>query len=317
MGSGCFKPAIGTRMPPEPVRLEAALLGLDWGTTSLRGYLMAADGRVLAERGAEAGILNVENAAFAVALNELAGDWLAAHPDMPIIASGMIGSRQGWAEVAYVDLPAAARDLNLYAHDDFARTVYFIPGLAYRNADGVPDVMRGEETQIFGAGTDGLYLLPGSHSKWALVEDGHITWFATFMTGELFAALKDHTILGRMMSDGADNDDAAFVRGVKHGFASNGALQTLFSARTLALFGELPESGVADYLSGLLIGTEITEAGLAMQDISDKTTIISNPDLGRRYLRALSCCGLSGVQAPDGAAARGQWRIAMAAGLLA
>ncbi len=278
---------------------------------------MAVDGSVLAERAADAGILNVQNGAFADALTALAGDWLAANPAMPIVASGMIGSRQGWVEVPYLDLPAAAGDVILYRHDEFERPIHFVPGLAYRNADGVPDVMRGEETQIFGAGVDGLYLLPGSHSKWALVEDGRITWFATFMTGELFAALKDHTILGRMMTEGADDDDGAFARGVKYGFASNGGLQSLFSARTLALFGELPESGVADYLSGLLIGTEIAEARLVMQDPGNMITVIGNPDLGRRYLAALAHCGLIGGQAPDGAAARGQWRIAMAAGLLA
>ena len=308
-------------MPPEPAApkvalAKAALLGLDWGTTSLRGYLMTADGTILAERAAEAGILNIQNGAFADALEDMAGDWLAADSAMPIVASGMIGSRQGWTEVPYLELPTAAADLTLYAHAGFQRTIHFVPGLALRDKDGVPDVMRGEETQIFGASADGMYLLPGSHSKWALVEAGRITWFATFMTGELFAALKDHTILGRMMS-GSGNDDAAFARGAKYGFGGSGTLQRLFSARTLALFGELPESGVAAYLSGLLIGTEIAEARALVQNSADMITIIGNPDLGQHYLAALSHCGLRGCQAAEGAAARGQWRIAKAAGILA
>ncbi|MBT4041942.1 MAG: hypothetical protein HOF11_00420, partial [Rhodospirillaceae bacterium] len=145
-GSGFTGPAAGGRMPP-----RAALLGLDWGTTTLRGFLMGEGGVVLAERSAKAGILNIQNGAFAEGLLDLAGDWLEAEGDLPIVASGMIGSRQGWAEAPYVDIPAAAGDLTLYRHDGFERPIHIIPGLARRDGDGVPDVMRGEETQIFGA----------------------------------------------------------------------------------------------------------------------------------------------------------------------
>ena len=65
--------------------------------------------------------------------------------------------------------------------------------------------MRGEETQILGVLAasgrgDGLFVLPGTHSKWARVEAGRIVGFATFMTGEVFAALKDHSLLGRLMA---------------------------------------------------------------------------------------------------------------------
>lgn len=312
--SGFTGSAAGGRMPP-----EATLLGLDWGTTTLRGYLIGEDGTVLAERSADAGILHIQHGAFADALMDLAGDWLGADKSLPIVASGMIGSRQGWAEAPYVDLPAGAGDLTLYRHDGFERPIHIVPGLARRDGDGVPDVMRGEETQIFGAHEnalqDGLFLLPGSHSKWALVRDGTVTWFATFMTGELFAALKDHTILGRMIT-GERDDAAAFARGVKYGHGTSGTLQRLFSARTLALFGELPEGGVAAYLSGLLIGAEIAEARALVQNAGTMITIIGDPDLGQRYFAALAHCGLAAGKARKGAAARGQWRIAAANGLL-
>lgn len=312
--SGCTRPAAGARMPPSP-----ALLGLDWGTTSLRGYLIAAGGAVLAKRTAEAGILNIEDGAFAEALLDLAGDWLAADQTLPIVASGMIGSRQGWLDVPYVNIPAAPSDLILQRHDGFDRPVHFVPGLLRHDADGVPDVMRGEETQIIGAHMegprDGLFLLPGSHSKWVRVADGRISWFATFMTGELFAALKDHTILGRM-TDGTRDDPAAFARGVGYGHGARGILQRLFSARTLALFGDLPEQGVAAYLSGLLIGAEIAEARTLAEGPGTIITVIGAPDLARRYLAALSQCGLGAAMAPDGAAARGHWRLATAGGLL-
>ena len=305
-------------MPP-----RTALLGLDWGTTTLRGYLIGDNGAVLAERSADAGILNIQNGAFAAALIELAGDWLAADEGFPIVASGMIGSRQGWVEVPYVEIPAGPGDLTLCGHDGFDRPLYFVPGLARRDADGVPDVMRGEETQIIGAledsppdgPNDSLFLLPGSHSKWALVAGGYITWFATFMTGELFAALKDHTILGRMITGVRDNG-TAFSRGVKYGHGATGILQRLFSARTLALFDELPQQSVASYLSGLLIGAEIAEARALVENPGAMITIIGDPVLSRHYLSALSHCGQPAQQAADGAAARGLWRIATANGLL-
>ena len=318
-GSGYTMPVAGGRMPPRAHLAKAALLGLDWGTTTLRCSLIGANGAVLAERSADAGILHIQDNAFAQALVDLAGDWLAAEGALPIVASGMIGSRQGWVEVPYVDTPAGAGDLSLHRHDGFDRAIHFVPGLARRDRDGVPDVMRGEETQIIGAGEaeleDGLYLLPGSHSKWAQVAHGRITWFATFMTGELFAALKAHTILGRMMAGAADSD-AAFARGVKYGHDAPSTLQRLFSARTLALFGELPETEVAAYLSGLLIGAEIAEARVLVQDGNPMITVVGNPDLARHYSAALAHCGLTACQAPAGAAARGQWRIALANGLL-
>ena len=135
------------------------------------------------------------------------------------------------------------------------------------------------------------------------------------MTGELFAALKDHTILGRMIT-GERDDAAAFARGVKYGHGTSGTLQRLFSARTLALFGELPEGGVAAYLSGLLIGAEIAEARALVQNAGTMITIIGDPDLGQRYFAALAHCGLAAGKARKGAAARGQWRIAAANGLL-
>ncbi|MBT3534898.1 MAG: 2-dehydro-3-deoxygalactonokinase [Rhodospirillaceae bacterium] len=297
-------------MPP-----KVALLGLDWGTTTLRGYLIGADGKVQSARTKNSGILQVEDGNFGAALNQLAGDWLGSAENLPIIASGMIGSRQGWMEVPYVELPAGPEELIPMRFDDFDRTIHMIPGLAFRNAAGIPDVMRGEETQIAGVGADGIFLMPGSHSKWVLVVNGRITWFATFMTGELFAALKDHTILGRMMA-GAVDDSAAFARGVKYGHGTAPTLQSLFSARSLALFGDLPEMGVASYLSGLLIGAEIAEAHTMMDTSGPMITIIGEADLAGHYERALSHCGFNSQPAPQDAAARGHWRIATAAGLL-
>src|SRR5262249_54043851 len=149
------------------------------------------------------------------------GGWIASHGVVPIILSGMIGSRQGWREAPYARCPAGADDLVealvRFEHDGLALAL--VPGLSAENT-GMPDVMRGEETQIFGAlalsgRDDGLFLLPGTHSKWANVSARRIMSFRTFMTGEVFGALKDHTILGRLMH--GDEDPAGFARGVGEG----------------------------------------------------------------------------------------------------
>jgi 2-dehydro-3-deoxygalactonokinase len=131
----------------------AALIGLDWGTTSLRAYRIAAGGAVLERREAARGILSVAGGAFAEALAEVADDWLAAEPRAPVLASGMIGSRQGWREVPYADCPAGAAELARGLAEVVGPggcTVRLVPGLQARDAGGVPDVMRGEETQILG-----------------------------------------------------------------------------------------------------------------------------------------------------------------------
>ena len=249
------------------------------------------------------------------------GGW--RRPGMPVLLSGMIGSRQGWIEVPYAGLPASLDDVAgaLLQHPDDP-SLHLVPGLALDRADQAPDVMRGEETQIFGMIDKRpgrrLLVMPGTHSKWALVHDGRIVWFATFMTGELFAVLKAHSILGRLMA-GEAHDQEAFERGLKAARQRpGGPLQRLFSVRTLALFERLPAAGVAAYLSGLLIGGEIDEAlgNLPRSARADTVTVIGADTLAERYLHAIEHAGLTGEKAPPDAAARGHYLIAGAAGLL-
>jgi 2-dehydro-3-deoxygalactonokinase len=306
-----------------------ALIGLDWGTTAFRAYRLDATGGVLEAKSAAAGILRVPEGGFEAMFEREIGPWLADAPGLPVIACGMITSRQGWVEVPYRACPAGSAEIAgaLMRHETGAgRIVHFVPGLSIVGGDGVPDVMRGEETQIIGAvgGAIGdragrsLLVLPGTHSKWALVADGRLVWFATFMTGELFAVLKEHSILGRLMVGEAD-DEMAFRRGLAYGQSSGGGLlKRLFSARTLGLFGELPESSVASYLSGLLIGTELREA-LDCPELSAadrEITIVGASGLSLRYLAAIEHAGLRGHPAADHAGARGLFLIARAAGLI-
>ena len=313
--------------PPsaEPTRLDAepALIGVDWGTSSCRAYLIDAQGRVLDTVAGKKGILQVEGGAFAEVLDQLIGAW--RRPGLPVILSGMIGSRQGWVEAPYVPVPAGFEDITdaLMRHPDDAG-IFVIPGLAQDLPGQVPDVMRGEETQIVGAVGDGdgrrLMVMPGTHSKWVLVEDRRIVWFATFMTGELFAVLKDHSILGRLMN-GSDSrhDSLAFEQGLDAARTlPGGLLRHLFSVRTLGLFGRLADGEIAAYLSGLLIGHELADALGRLEAASDRPpiTVIGASALAGRYRTAFAHLGIQAEQAGEDMAAHGQYRIARAARLL-
>ena len=308
-----------------PLQSATALIAIDWGTTSARAYRVSGDGEVIGTRESPLGIQHVRDGAFASALRTLQGDWidLAA----PRVASGMIGSRQGWVEAPYVECPAGpdalARSLTRAPDGSLA----IVAGVLCRDANGIPDVMRGEETEIAGALADHagetLALLPGTHSKWAVVRDGRILRFATFMTGEVYAVLRQHSILGRMIpADDSASDGEAFRRGIAAARIpgpSGALLHRLFGARTRALAGELAVGSVADYLSGLLIGSEIV-AGLdwARQTglEADRATLIGAAALCARYAVALADAGLGVAVAPPAAAARGLWAIATQAGLL-
>ena len=302
-----------------------ALIGLDWGTTSFRAYRLGADGGVIETKSAPSGILKIPAGAFERVFEQEIGPWLTDRPDVPVIAAGMITSRQGWVEVPYCPCPAGSDEIAraLARHETAAgRTIHFVPGLSIVGADGVPDVIRGEETQIIGevghAPGRRLLVLPGTHSKWALVEDGRLAWFATFMTGELYGVLKKHSILGRLMAGEADDTDA-FRRGLAYSrSARGGLLRRLFSARTLGLFGQLPASAIGAYLSGLLIGSEVAEALDCLEEAPSgrEITVIGSSDLTGRYLTAIEDAGLRGRRAPPDAGARGLFLIARAAGLV-
>ena len=296
--------------------MSARLIGLDWGTTACRAYLIGANGAVFERVADGPGILKVENGAFGAALDAMTADW----ERLPVILSGMIGSRQGWREAPYARCPAGADDIvrALARFDHAGRPVALVPGLAVEN-DAMPDVMRGEETQILGAlalsGRDaGLFLLPGTHSKWAEVADSRIVSFRTFMTGEVFGALKDHTILGRLMRAGTDRD--GFARGVREGAALGSAgalLNRLFATRSYGLMDRLADTALSDYLSGLLIGAEVAEA---TRQAKSAVTIIASVALAQRYTDALRLLGHDSTLAPPDCVAVGHWRLARAAGLI-
>lgn len=301
----------------------AGLIAADWGTTNCRAFLFVDDLQVQETREAPIGILGVAEGRFAEALDGLIGDWLRRSPPLPLLLSGMIGSRQGWVEAPYVACPADAAKIagGLAETTAFGRVVRFVPGLSAPALAGGQDVLRGEEVQILGAlalespgAGPAVLCLPGTHSKWAVVEGGAVQRFVTFMTGEAYAVLRAHSILGRLMADDAE-DEAAFAAGVMRSGAAGGLLHHLFGVRTAGLFAELPAAHLGSFLSGLLIGHEL-RAGLAAMPALPEVLIVGAPGLAQHYVQGLGLLGRS-ARTIDGAAAaaKGLARIAAAAAL--
>jgi 2-dehydro-3-deoxygalactonokinase len=240
-------------------------------------------------------------------------DWI---DDTPIVMSGMIGSRQGWREVPYAECPAGAADIaRLMQRIEWGngRRAWIAPGLSCRDGAGVPDVMRGEETQIIGALAAlpegaATICLPGTHSKWVRWRDGRIAGFATAMTGEVFAVLRRHSILGRLMAEGGDaHDSDAFAAGLRRAGEAGGLLHHLFGARTRGLFGEIGESALPSYLSGMLIGHEI--AALAPPG-GGAIHLIGATALVELYREALASCGRDSRIIDSDCVARGLFLLA-------
>ncbi|MGW9064956.1 2-dehydro-3-deoxygalactonokinase [Achromobacter animicus] len=320
---------------------RAALIALDWGTSSLRAYRLDSTGRTLDTRHLPWGIMRLPQplqdgaatttlSGFELAFDQACGDWLRAEPALPVIACGMVGSAQGWKEAAYLDVPVDLERIGTLltvVERPGGTPVHIVPGLIQRH--GLPNVMRGEETQVFGVMADEasanadcvLIGLPGTHSKWVNARRGRVTHFDTFMTGEVYAALRGHTILGRTMADAPNADMAAFERGVKVAGAPAGragVMSTIFSTRALGLTGELAPESQADYLSGLLIGHEVAALAEMLRQQGELPHIVlcGEPALCKRYLLAMQHYGLGAPEQAQNATERGLWHLAICAGLV-
>lgn len=324
---------------------QTRLIALDWGTSSLRAYRLGAQGQRLELRALPWGIMQLpdagseENAGFEAAFEQACGDWLQAAPATPVIAAGMVGSRQGWREAPYLEVPLAVAQIGgslTSLRNRHGQLIHIVPGLMENSQ--LPNVMRGEETQVVGVlslhaeqdkASEILIGLPGTHSKWVQIRQNgtqkEVRHFDTFMTGEVYAALCGHTILGRGMSatdGGAGDAQRSFERGLQVAqtpAGQAGVLSTIFSTRTLGLTGVLDGSGQREYLSGLLIGHEIAALHgmlLAQQRLPAQVMLVGEAGLCERYAQALRNYGFGKIEVVQQATERGLWQLALSAGLL-
>lgn len=286
--------------------MTAAVAAVDWGTSSLRVWLLDAAGAILGERRSHEGMQVARETGFAGILERML-DELGAASDLPAIVCGMAGARQGWIEAPYATVPAQLGDVLAGAIrvPGVARDIRIVPGLAQRS-EAAPDVMRGEETQLAGAaaklGGDGVVCLPGTHSKWVEIAGGAVTQFRTMLTGELFALLSGQSILKHSL-DGAgavDAGTAGFASGVERGLQAR-ALGSLFSIRAGGLLFDRKADESAALLSGLLIGGEIAAVDRLFGLNKRVVTLIASGRLRDLYERALEIAnhGVHLVDADD------------------
>ncbi|MCB1065944.1 MAG: 2-dehydro-3-deoxygalactonokinase [Verrucomicrobiae bacterium] len=241
---------------------------VDWGSTNFRAKLVV-DGEVVDQVQSADGIRLRGNRDFDEILNLHCGHWAEAHSDIPVIMSGMIGSREGWREIPYVAAPASVADLAaglVAVPSQYFDSVVIVPGVRSDDAaNGTTDVMRGEETQVIGllesipTGPPVTICLPGTHSKWIVCRDGRIDRFRTWLTGEAFDRLTHESLIAGTGGE-VELDSPAFSRGLALADTEGGLLHHLFLGRTEMLTGRIKPTELRSLISGLLIGHELREA---------------------------------------------------------
>jgi 2-dehydro-3-deoxygalactonokinase len=307
--------------------VPVALIGLDWGSTHLRAFAFDAQGNVIDRAESAAGALSLSGAAqFDAALTAIVGRWARSNPAAPLIACGMVGAKSGWRDAGYAPLdhdhahdhdhaviqnqPAAALAARIVqVPTSLGRPLAIIPGLN----SSEPDVMRGEETQLVGAGvTSGMVVLPGTHCKWVHMSGGRVASFATFYTGEMNALIRQHSSVGAVIKSEPQLDDlAAFETGLNYARAGAATwLHDLFVLRASVVTGERSESFVSTALAGWLLGCEIS-AAIAMYPETRSVSLVASARLVPWYEAAtrafaISCDALNA----ETASARGLWAIA-------
>lgn len=297
-------------------------VAVDWGTSRMRLWPMRRDGSLLGERRTDDGLDAGRERGFSAILEtHLAA--LGVPAETPVVVCGMAGSRQGWKEAGYVDVPAPLEKVlaDSVAPEAGGRTVRILPGMAQRGT--APDVMRGEETQLLGlvlktGFSDAMVAMPGTHSKWVTLEGGAVSAFATVMTGELFQLLAEQSILRHSIGEASGAVEAsspAFREALALGLGDPaGVVQKLFGIRAASLLAGLTPYDAAARLSGLLIGAEIANA-LEGEARARAAVLVASGRMEELYRAGMGAAGFAPVTVDADevvrlgllAAARGLW----------
>jgi 2-dehydro-3-deoxygalactonokinase len=289
------------------------MIAINWGTSNFRAWKLNAGGKVEDERSSGRGAMSVSPGRFHDALIAEVGDWVSAG-ETQVLMSGMVGARNGWKEAPYVPVPASLEQIvkavtRIPVDSANSVDVRIVPGLIGSDENGIPEVMRGEETEIFGSGVraaDSHHVcLPGTHTKWVRMKGKTVVSFSTSMTGDLYKAIREGTILRASTQQEASDSDA-FLPGVARSKQGGELAHHLFGVRTLVLTGAMKERSASSYLSGILIGHEVR----ANTQKGEPVHLIGEPALCELYAIALGACGVDSSLEPEGAALRGMLRIA-------
>lgn len=291
-------------------------IAVDWGSSNLRAWAMAADGAVVAEASSGAGATTLPPEGFEAALLAVVAPWLADGVRTEAMVCGMAGARGAWVEAAYASVPCPPVPAAFARPDvrDPRLSVRILPGLRQERP---ADVMRGEETQIAGLlaaepGFDGVACLPGTHTKWAHVREGLVVSFGSFMTGEIFALLAHQSVLRKTVgAEGWSEED--FLEAASDGLSRPERVAgRLFGLRAEALLHGLAPERARARLSGMLIGAEL--AGARAYWLGREVVLIGAPALAAAYRDALALAGLEARIVDATAMTRGG--LAAAHGLL-
>ena len=276
------------------IEIKAKWIAADWGTTHIRAWAIGEEDNVLAFRESNEGMKDLQQNQFELVLLKLIESWLDDTKVTTVIACGMVGSKQGWVETPYLKTPCVPIDnqqLAIATTKDNRIKVNFVPGVMQNN---LADIMRGEETQIAGfinknPDFNGVVCLPGTHTKWVNVKEGQITSFKTFMTGELFGVISNHTLIRHSISIKGWNQ-AGFEAGIHEGFNNPGSIASdLFSLRAESIVNDLDRDQARSTLSGLLLGVELNGAQTFWEN--SNVIIIGSQLLSNNYLQGLKILG--------------------------
>jgi 2-keto-3-deoxy-galactonokinase len=272
----------------------------DWGTTRFRAYLVENE-TILDTVSSEEGVSALEAGQHQEVFAKHCGHWLQAEPQAPVLLVGMVGSREGWVEAPYAHCPAGPAEIAaamIGVDLGNGRRGHIVPGLFCEPAPGAADVMRGEETLALGSGvTDGIVCAAGTHPKWIVMKEGRLERFATSMTGEMYALLREHSMIGRPATE--PEDPRGFDLGLDAAERNNpakgrpmGLLHLLFEARAAVVSGRMKTDLLGPYLSGLLTGDEINSALSSFPDL-ETVTILADSRRAELYARALARHGVT------------------------
>lgn len=280
----------------------------DWGTTNLRAYLLD-QGEVIETFSSDDGLKNVEGNDYSSVLENVLNS-LGADLTTPIFLSGMVGSKHGWKEAPYTVTPVSLLDLttSFVGLDEFPNAK-ILGGISHQLAGGRFDVMRGEECQIFGLLEQypdaKTICLPGTHSKWVRVEHGKVVSFSTWMTGDFFHCLSEHTIFKEQITS-TEYNQSAFLKGLERAKKSAAVLNDAFHLRTDYLFSEIKGDEFHSYLSGFLIGLEVKGAVATCQ----KVHLCCSEAMRANYCKALNDFDIEVIEvAPSEASVSGMKAI--------